>query len=146
MGRDVFPLKDTKPISHVVGFTVGEDLRTVSSINCIYRFHAFTDRSFFLVSLGDIAKCLDETGQAFSGCLLRELEGFLSLVLDFEQAFAEHFCHIVVIAGIVIALFGWDRYRDYRKTADNERASHPTSEAFIDSETGRRIPEYRGGR
>ena len=46
---------------------------------------------------------------------------------------------LVVIAGIVIALFGWDRYRDYRKTADNDRASQPTSEAFIDPETGRRM-------
>jgi len=31
------------------------------------------------------------------------------------------------------------RYRDYRKTADNDRASQPTSEAFIDPETGRRM-------
>jgi hypothetical protein len=46
---------------------------------------------------------------------------------------------LVVIAGIAIALFGWDRYRDYRKIADNDRASQPTSEAFIDPETGRRM-------
>jgi hypothetical protein len=44
---------------------------------------------------------------------------------------------LVVIAGIVIALFGWDR--DSRQTADNDRASQPTSEAFIDPETGRRM-------
>ena len=46
---------------------------------------------------------------------------------------------LVVIAGIVIALFGWDRYRDYHKTADNDRASQPTSVAFIDPETDRRM-------
>jgi hypothetical protein len=44
----------------------------------------------------------------------------------------------VVIAGIVIALFGWDRYRGSRKTADDDSA-HPTTEVFIDPETGRRM-------
>jgi hypothetical protein len=44
----------------------------------------------------------------------------------------------VVIAGIIIALFGWDRYRGSRKRASNGDASQPTSEVFIDPETGRR--------
>jgi len=45
----------------------------------------------------------------------------------------------VVIAGIVVALLGWDRYRGSRKSASNGSASQPTSEAFIDPETGRRM-------
>ena len=45
----------------------------------------------------------------------------------------------VVIAGIVIALFGWDRYRGNRTTAGTDGASQPTSEAFIDPDTGRRM-------
>ena len=46
---------------------------------------------------------------------------------------------VVVIAGIVIALFGWDRYRGNRKSASNGSASQPTSEVFIDPATGRRM-------
>ena len=45
----------------------------------------------------------------------------------------------VVIAGIIIALFGWDRYRGNRNTADADGAAQPTSEAFIDPDTGRRM-------
>jgi hypothetical protein len=45
----------------------------------------------------------------------------------------------VVIAGIVIALFGWDRYRGSRKSSGNGDASQPTDEVFIDPETGRRM-------
>lgn len=45
---------------------------------------------------------------------------------------------VVVVAGIVIALFGWDRYRGNRKNASSDSASQPTSEVFIDPETGRR--------
>lgn len=45
----------------------------------------------------------------------------------------------VVIAGIVIALFGWDRYRGSRKSAGNGDASQPTDEVFIDPETGQRM-------
>jgi len=44
----------------------------------------------------------------------------------------------VVVAGIVIALFGWDRYRGNRKSVSNASASQPTGEVFIDPETGRR--------
>jgi hypothetical protein len=45
---------------------------------------------------------------------------------------------VVVIAGIVIALFGWDRYRGNRKNDSNGGASEPTSEVFIDPESGQR--------
>ena len=43
----------------------------------------------------------------------------------------------VVVAGIVIALFGWDRYRGGRKTTDD--TAEPTSEAFIDPANGQRM-------
>jgi hypothetical protein len=46
---------------------------------------------------------------------------------------------VVVIAGVVIALFGWDRYRGNRKKAGHDDAAQPTSEAFIDPGTGRRM-------
>ncbi len=42
---------------------------------------------------------------------------------------------MVVVAGIVIALFGWDRYRGNRNAASNGSASQPTTEVFIDTET-----------
>jgi hypothetical protein len=45
----------------------------------------------------------------------------------------------VVIVGIVIALFGWDRYRGGRRNVSNGGASQPTDEVFIDPETGRRM-------
>jgi hypothetical protein len=44
----------------------------------------------------------------------------------------------VVIMGVVIALFGWDRYRGRKPSAD-AGAAQPTGEAFIDPETGRRM-------
>jgi len=46
---------------------------------------------------------------------------------------------VVVIAGIVIALFGWDRYRGNRKGVSNSSASQSSIELFIDPETGRRM-------
>ena len=46
---------------------------------------------------------------------------------------------VVVIAGTVIALFGWDRYRGKRKGVGDSSASQPTGEVFIDPETGRRM-------
>jgi hypothetical protein len=46
---------------------------------------------------------------------------------------------VVVIVGIVIALFGWDRYRGKSKTDGNNGNAQPTNEAFIDPETGRRM-------
>lgn len=45
----------------------------------------------------------------------------------------------VVIVGIVIALFGWDRYRGSRKPAGQAGAAQPTDEMFIDPETGQRM-------
>jgi len=45
----------------------------------------------------------------------------------------------VVVVGAVIALFGWDRYRDNRKGAAGDSAAQPTSEVFTDPDTGRRM-------
>jgi hypothetical protein len=45
----------------------------------------------------------------------------------------------VVIAGIVIALFGWDRYRGNRKRAHNDGTAQPTGEVFNDPATGQRM-------
>lgn len=45
----------------------------------------------------------------------------------------------VVIAGIVIAIFGWDRYRGGQKGAAASGAAQPTDERFIDPESGRRM-------
>jgi hypothetical protein len=43
----------------------------------------------------------------------------------------------IVVVGIVIALFGWDRYRGGgRKSADT--SAHPTDEVFIDPASGKR--------
>jgi hypothetical protein len=42
----------------------------------------------------------------------------------------------IVIAGIVIALFGWDRYRGNRRST-NGSAAQPTDEVFIDPDSGR---------
>jgi hypothetical protein len=44
----------------------------------------------------------------------------------------------IVIVGIVIALFGLDRYRGSRKSASGS-AARPTEEVFIDPETGRKM-------
>jgi hypothetical protein len=44
----------------------------------------------------------------------------------------------IVIVGIVIAMFGWDRYRGNRNSA-SDSAAQPTDEVFIDPETGRRL-------
>jgi hypothetical protein len=43
----------------------------------------------------------------------------------------------IVVAGIVIALLGWDRYRGNRKSAGGDD-SQPTAEVFIDPATGKR--------
>ena len=45
----------------------------------------------------------------------------------------------VVIAGTIIALFGWDRYRDNRKNAVHGNTAQPTNEVFIDPDTSRRM-------
>jgi hypothetical protein len=46
---------------------------------------------------------------------------------------------VVVVAGIVIALFGWDRYGGSRKAAGDGSPAQPTGEVFVDPETGRRM-------
>ena len=43
----------------------------------------------------------------------------------------------VVIVGVVVALFGWDRYRGGRKRSEGN-TSRPTDELFIDPSTGQR--------
>jgi hypothetical protein len=45
----------------------------------------------------------------------------------------------VVVVGVVIAIFGWDRYRGDRKGADAGTSSEPTSEVFVDPATGKRM-------
>jgi hypothetical protein len=45
----------------------------------------------------------------------------------------------IVIVGIVVALFGWDRYRGNPKSAGDGSASQPTSEVFTDPDTGKRM-------
>jgi hypothetical protein len=45
----------------------------------------------------------------------------------------------VVVLGIVIAIFGWDRYRGNRKGAGAASGAEPTSEVFIDPATGQRM-------
>lgn len=45
----------------------------------------------------------------------------------------------VVVLGIVIAIFGWDRYRGNRKNSGINSGSEPTSEVFIDPATGQRM-------
>ena len=44
-----------------------------------------------------------------------------------------------VVVGVVIAIFGWDRYRGDRKGADPGSGSEPTSEVFVDPATGKRM-------
>jgi hypothetical protein len=45
----------------------------------------------------------------------------------------------VVVLGVVIALFGLDRYRGSRKSANSGSGSEPTSEVFMDPATGQRM-------
>ena len=45
---------------------------------------------------------------------------------------------VVVIAGIVIAFFGWDRYRGGRSSVSGGSAAQPTGEVFIDPDSGQR--------
>jgi uncharacterized membrane protein YqiK len=46
---------------------------------------------------------------------------------------------VVVIVGIVIAFFGWDRYRGNRKMGSQDGASQATGEVFVDPATGQRM-------
>jgi ABC-2 type transport system ATP-binding protein len=43
---------------------------------------------------------------------------------------------VVVVAGTVIALFGWDRYRGNRHTTGGSGHAEPTDEVFVDPDTG----------
>jgi hypothetical protein len=43
----------------------------------------------------------------------------------------------VVAGGVIIALFGWDRYRGNRKTAG--KPAQPTGEVFTDPSTGKPV-------
>ncbi len=47
----------------------------------------------------------------------------------------------IVVLGIVVAVFGWDRYRGDRKSTDagTGTGSEPTGEVFIDPATGKRM-------
>jgi hypothetical protein len=42
---------------------------------------------------------------------------------------------VVVVVGVVVAIFGWDRYRSDRKPAGE--SSRPTGEVFTDPATGK---------
>jgi hypothetical protein len=46
---------------------------------------------------------------------------------------------VVVVVGVVVAVFGWDRYRGTRQQASNGSAARPTGEVFIDPDSGRRM-------
>jgi hypothetical protein len=46
---------------------------------------------------------------------------------------------VVVIAGIIIALLGWDRYRGGRNKVSASSAAQRTDEVFIDPDTGQRM-------
>lgn len=45
----------------------------------------------------------------------------------------------LVVIGIVVALFGWDRYRGGRKPARGASAAQPTDEVFVDPQSGTRM-------
>lgn len=46
---------------------------------------------------------------------------------------------VVVIGGIVIALFGWDRYSGGRRRSATVGTARPTDEVFLEPDTGRRM-------
>jgi hypothetical protein len=45
----------------------------------------------------------------------------------------------IVVVGVVVALFGWDRYRGGRKPADGTTGAQPTDEVFVDPQSGKRM-------
>ncbi len=45
----------------------------------------------------------------------------------------------IVAVGVVVALFGWDRYRGSRKSAGGRSAAQPTDEVFVDPQSGKRM-------
>lgn len=44
----------------------------------------------------------------------------------------------VVVLGVLVAFFGWDRYRGGRRRGAGSGMYEPTDEVFIDPATGRR--------
>ena len=46
---------------------------------------------------------------------------------------------VVVVVGVVVALFGWDRYRVGHKAAGESSRAQPTGEVFVDPDTGHRM-------
>jgi ABC-2 type transport system ATP-binding protein len=52
----------------------------------------------------------------------------------------------MVVAGAVIALLGWDRYRGNRTAAGDGGGSRPTDEVFIDPASGRRMRVWSDSR
>jgi hypothetical protein len=48
---------------------------------------------------------------------------------------------VVVVGGIIIAIFGWDRYRGRPKAVPGAPPSsaQPTNEVFLDPDSGRRM-------
>lgn len=46
---------------------------------------------------------------------------------------------VVIVVGVVVALFGWDRYRGNRKPVDGDSHALPTAEVFVDQDTGHRM-------
>jgi hypothetical protein len=45
----------------------------------------------------------------------------------------------IVVVGVVVALFGWDRYRGSRKSAGGTSAAQATDEVFVDPQSGQRM-------
>ncbi|MGH9107353.1 MAG: hypothetical protein ACRDZX_16315 [Acidimicrobiales bacterium] len=45
----------------------------------------------------------------------------------------------VVVAGIIVAILGWDRYRGNSKRTSDSSASQPTGEVFNDPASGQRM-------
>lgn len=46
---------------------------------------------------------------------------------------------VIVVGGIIIAIFGWDRYRDGRSSSGGGSAAQATDEVFIDPDSGQRM-------
>lgn len=53
---------------------------------------------------------------------------------------------IAVVVGAIVALFGWDRYRDGRRAADIADTARPTDEVFVDPDSGRRMRVWHNSR
>jgi ABC-2 type transport system ATP-binding protein len=53
---------------------------------------------------------------------------------------------LAVVVGVVVAVFGWDRYRGDRKAASGGSGTGPTDEVFIDPASGRRMRVWQDSR